>query len=406
MVNATTEKQNKLYIGSCKAEDLVTKYGSPLYVYNAEVMLDRLESLRKHITYSKLDIHFACKANSNLEIVKLLRKAGAYIETVSPGEIVIAQKAGYQANEIIFTSSNISQSELDWLIKQNVTVNLDSLTQLKRWGERKPNSTISIRLNQGIGAGHHEKNITGGPDSKFGIDLEQLPEVVKLVEKYGLTITNIHQHIGSGILDEKIFMQAVEKLLETAMQFKDLEYLDFGGGFGVPYKESEKHIDMESLGKKIGNRLHTFMKEYGRELTVRFEPGRYLVAESGILLVTVTDIKKTQHKTFIGTDSGFNHLVRPMMYDSYHQIINATRVNGPQEIVTVAGNICESGDLFATERKMTKCEEDDILAILTTGAYGYSMASMFSSRVIPKEILIEGAKSRVIRKERQVEDIL
>ncbi|MBA3723408.1 MAG: diaminopimelate decarboxylase [Candidatus Levybacteria bacterium] len=406
MVDASTVIQNKLCIGSHKAEDLVRKYGSPLYVYNAAVMQDRLESLRTSIAYPKLDVHFACKANSNLEIVKLLRRAGAYIETVSPGEIVIAQKAGYKASEIIFTSSNISKSELNWLIEQNVTVNLDSLTQLKRWGERKPNSTISIRLNQGIGAGHHEKNITGGPDSKFGIDLEQLPEVTQLVERYGLTITTIHQHIGSGILDEKIFMQAVEKLLETAMQFKDLQYLDFGGGFGVPYKESEKHMDIESLGKKIGDRLHTFMNEYGRELIVRFEPGRYLVAESGVLLVTVTDIKRTPHKTFVGTDSGFNHLVRPMMYDSYHQIMNASRVSGSQESVTIAGNICESGDLFATNRQMTKCKEDDILAILTTGAYGYSMASMFSSRVIPKEVLIEGTKARIIRKERHVEDIL
>lgn len=406
MIQNYTIKNNKLYIGRFKAEDLVQQYGSPLYVYSAEIIREQVRSLTDNITYPKTHIHFACKANSNPEILKVLRKAGVFIETVSPGEIEIARKAGFKDHQIIFTSSNISKEELHWLIEQNITVNLDSLTQLKRWGEQKPHSTVAIRLNQGIGAGHHKTNITGGPDSKFGIDLQQLDEVIKLVEKYRLKVTTIHQHIGSGILNERIFMRAMEKLLETAMKFKDLEYLDFGGGFGVPYKDTQRPLDMQSLGRKISKRLHAFMKEYGRELTVRFEPGRYLIAESGVLLATVTDIKTTPYKVFVGTDTGFNHLIRPMLYGSYHRIVNASRVEGPQEVVSIAGDICESGDLFALDRSITKFNENDIVAIFNTGAYGYTMASMYSSRAIPAEVLVDGDKVKVIRKRRTIHEYL
>lgn len=406
MIHNYTVKNNKLYIGKYTAEELLQKYGSPLYVYNAEIIRDRFNAIKNNITYPKTNIHFACKANSNPEILKVLHKEGSYIETVSPGEIEIARKAGFINDQIIFTSSNISKDELHWLMHQDITVNLDSLTQLQRWGEQKPNSTVAIRLNQGIGAGHHKTNITGGPDSKFGIDLQQLDEVEKLLNKYNLRVTTIHQHIGSGILNERIFMRAMEKLLETAMVFKDLEHLDFGGGFGVPYKESHKALNMQSLGKKISKRLTTFMKGYGRELTVRFEPGRSLVAESGILLTTVTDIKRTPYKIFVGTDTGFNHLIRPMMYGSYHQIVNASRIEGPQEVVSIAGDICESGDLFATDRSITKFEEDDTVAIFNTGAYGYTMASMYSSRAIPAEVLVDGDKVKVIRKRRTIHEYL
>lgn len=406
MIHNYTIKNNKLFIGTLSAESLLQKYGSPLYVYDARIIRDRFSALKRNITYPKVNIHFACKANSNPAILKVLRKEGSYIETVSPGEIKIARKAGFKDTEIIFTSSNISKEELHWLIQQNITVNLDSLTQLRRWGEQRPNSSIAIRLNQGIGAGHHKTNITGGPDSKFGIDLQQLDEVKKLTQKYNLKVTTIHQHIGSGILNERIFMKAIEKLLETALQFKDLEYLDFGGGFGVPYKESHTPLNMQSLGKKISKRLNSFMKDYGKELTVRFEPGRYLIAEAGILLATITDVKRTPYKVFVGTDTGFNHLIRPMMYGSYHQIVNANRIDGEHEVVSIAGDICESGDLFASDRSITKFQEDDVLAIFNTGAYGYTMASMYSSRAIPAEVLVEDDKVTLIRKKRTVHEYL
>lgn len=406
MVQNFTITNNKLFLGSFSAELLTKKYGSPLYVYDASIIRDRFARIKNNISYPKLHIHYACKANTNPEILKLLRSEGAFVETVSPGEVMIARKAGFLPNEIVFTSSNISKEELAWLIQEKITVNLDSLTQIRRWGELNPNSNISVRLNQGIGAGHHITNITGGPDSKFGIDLQQLPEIKALVEKYQLRITNIHQHIGSGILDESIFMKAMEKLLETAMLFKDLEYLDFGGGFGIPYKETDTPLNMKSLGKKISKRLQQFMKAYGRELTVKFEPGRSLVAESGVLLATITDVKKTPYKTFVGTDSGFNHLIRPMMYGSYHQIVNASCVKGPEEIVSISGDICESGDLFAKDRKITAFQEDDIVAIFTVGAYGYTMASMYSSRPIPREILIDGEKAKIIREQRTIYDYL
>jgi len=395
-------KKNKLSIGGLSAEDLIKQYGSPLYVYDAAIIERQYASLVHTITYPKLKIHFACKSNTNVEILKLLKKAGSGIETVSPGEILAAEKAGFAAKDIVFTSSNISREELAWVMKKGIIVNLDSLIQLKLWGEMNPHSTISIRLNQGIGAGHHKMNITGGPDSKFGIDLQQVDEVKKIAKKYHLIITNLHQHIGSGILDEGMFMKAMEKLLETAMHFSDLAYLDFGGGFGVPYHPTDKPLAMESLGGKITNRLNTFMKAYGRELSVKFEPGRYLVAESGFLLTTVVDVKKTPSKIFVGIDSGFNHFIRPMMYGSYHAVVNASRVIGKQENVWVVGNICESGDIFGKNRLITKCTEGDILAIANTGAYGYTMASDYSSRPKPAEVLIEDGKARLIRERKGV----
>lgn len=382
-------KINQLFFGNRSASELVAEFGSPLYVYEIETIRRKFRELATTIPYEPLHIHYACKANTHDGILRVLKSEGARIEAVSIGEVQRAMDAGFVADEIIFTCSNLTVAELHWLVDHLIRVNLDSLGQLETWGRLKPGSKVSIRLNQGIGAGHHDHVITGGPDSKFGIDISQIDDAKKIALEHNLHIAGIHQHIGSNILDPEIFMRAIETLLVTARQFPGLDYIDCGGGFGVPYRPDEHALNMTLLGARIGAALNAFAGEYGSRPEIIFEAGRYIVCESGTLLVSVTDIKKTPYKTFVGVNSGFNHLVRPAMYGSYHPIINASRVSGPEAVVTIAGNVCESGDLFARDRSLPISEVGDVLAILNAGAYGFSMASAYNSRALPKEILID-----------------
>lgn len=398
MLKNFTVKHNKLYIGSISAEDLIKKYGSPLYVYDAEIIKDRYETLRKYITFPDTDFHYACKQNPNLQIVRFLKKLGANIEVMSPAEVKLALKVGYQPQQIIYTCSFISKDELKFILEKGIVMNLDSLTQIKWFGELNPNGKISLRLNNGIGEGGHKHVITGGPDSKFGIDIAYIGEAKKLAAKYNLQIIGVHQHIGSNILNENIFILAIKKLLETAMLFDNLEFIDFGGGFGIPYKPGDEQLDMEKLGSMITQELEAFVNRYGKKVHIKFEPGRYFIGEAGVLLGTVTDIKKTPYKTFVGIDSGMNQLLRPALYDSYHEIVNASCVEGKEEVVSVVGNICESTDFFARERKIAQCKEGDILAILDAGASGYAMSSNYNGRPRPSEVLVNGKFSKLIRK--------
>ncbi len=386
-------------------QDTVTQllhdYGSPLYVYDAAVIRDRYRQLRESITYPSTMIHYACKANTNPAILELLHKEGSSIECVSIGEIEAAFEAGFSADQIIFSCSNLATSELSWLAQHNIPINLDSLSQLERWGQCKPGSQVSLRINQDIGAGHHNHVITGGPDSKFGIHFTQLPEALALAARHNLAVIGLHQHIGSNILDEIIFMAAMEKILETAAQVPGLEFIDIGGGFGVPYRPKEQPLNMPRLGQIMSQRFENFCAEYGAQLTLRIETGRFLVAEAGTLLVTVTEIKKTPDHIFVGVDSGFNHLIRPAMYDAYHPIDNVSRPNGLIATVWVAGNICESGDIFARDRELAMPHEGDVLAIHNAGAYGYSMSSTYNSRPRPAEVLVEGDTIRLVRERGQ-----
>ncbi|HSA83920.1 MAG TPA: diaminopimelate decarboxylase, partial [Patescibacteria group bacterium] len=386
-------------IGGVSAESLVKKYGSSLYVYDAAILKRQLRLLIDNITYPRTEFYYACKHNTNVEIMKLLKKAGAKLEAVSPAEVLVAFEAGYKPEEIIYTASYTTKEELQFVIENKIMINLDSLTQIKRFGEIKPGGNISIRINQGIGGGHHEHNITGGPDSKFGVDLSEINEAKKLAKKYRLKIVGIHQHIGSGILDEPLFIKATKTLLKTAEQFDDLDFIDFGGGFGLSYNESQKPLDMHMLGKRLTKELEQFVTQYGKQVRFLFEPGRFLVGESGVLLGTVTEIKKTPYHTFVGIDSGMNQLVRPIMYGSYHDIVNASHVSGNKESVWIVGNICESGDVLGRDRLITKCKEGDIIAIFNAGAMGYSMSSLYNGRPQPAEVLVEGDTSRVIREQ-------
>lgn len=381
-----------------KIKNIVKELEMPLYLYDADLIKEKCRELKKNLSGIKL--YYACKANTNLEIIKLIHGQGFDVETVSPGEINIARKAGIPTSQIPFTCSNISEKELVGVVKQGIRVHLDSLYQVETFGKnfskRKDLREISVRLNLNIGAGHHSHVITGGPDSKFGIDISKIKELKILAKKYNLRITGLHQHIGSNVLSVPIFLKAMKALFTTALHFPDLRHLDFGGGFGVPYAPHEKKLNLKILGKKIKVELDNFTKKYGKKLEFSFEPGRYLVAEAGHLLVQVTDIKRNPNKTFVGVNSGMNHLVRHAMYDSYHEIINLNNPKGRKEKVTVAGNMCESGDVFAKNRKISKCRIGDILSIENAGAYGYVMASEYNSRPKPKEFLMSGNKIKEV----------
>lgn len=398
-------RNNKLFLGEIRADELIKKYGSPLYVYEEDKIKERYMDLAKNIRYNKLKLYYSCKANTNLEILKILRRGGAKLEVVSPGEILMGFKAGFKSCEMIYTCDNITDEELKFLIKNKILINIDSFTQLKKYSQFNPGGKIGVRINQGIGAGCHYHCITGGSQSKFGIYFSEIEKIKSIARQYNLKIIGLHQHIGSGILDEKIFIKGIKALLATAKEFQDLEFIDFGGGFGVPYKPEENPLNIKKMGKEIVEIFNKFCQNYGKELIMAFEPGRYFVAEAGVLLAKVVDIKKTPFKTFIGVDSGFNHLVRPILYGAFHQILNASSVIGPKEIVSVAGNICESGDLFAKDREIAKFKEGDTLAILNAGAYGFSQSSNFNSRPKPAEILVKNGKSRIIRKRQRLDQI-
>ncbi len=356
------------------------RFGTPLYVYDLGVIRDKCRQLKD--SFSGASLYYACKANSNLEVIKTIYREGFGIETVSPGEIKAARRAGVPVSKITFTCSSIDEKELVWVVRQGIRVYLDSLRQVEVFGKNFPGREISMRLNQGMGAGHHSHVITGGPESKFGIDLALLPQLRPLARKYKLCVTGLHQHIGSNILDAPTFLKAADALIKTASRFPEVEHLDFGGGFGVPYCPGEKSLNIRRLGQEMKRRMSQLNARFS------FEPGRFLVAEAGWLLVKVTDIKRNPKRTFIGVNSGMNHLIRPAMYGSYHEIENLSRRSGKKERVTIAGNICESGDVFAKGRQLALPKIGDVLVIKNAGAYGYAMASIYNLRPLPKEVLI------------------
>ncbi len=403
-------KQNKLYLGGISCEELANKFGTPLYVYEEDTIRQKFRVLKENIAYPKLRIHYACKANTNLTIMKILREEGACIDAVSPGEVYAALKAGFKPEQILFTGNSVSDDELKFLIQNKILVNVDSINQLERYGQLNPHSNVSVRINPDVGSGFHDHCITGGPDSKFGIYFDKVDLIKKTAGKYGLNIVGIHTHIGSGILDIKVFIKAMKMLLKTAREFHHLEFVDFGGGIGVPYKPNERHLNMNDFGREISSLFAEFAEQYRidnkRELTMAIEPGRYLVCESGFLLAEVNTLKRTPKHKFVGVNSGFNHLVRPTMYGSYHPILNASNVNGEKETVSLSGNICESGDLFARSREMTKMNKGDIIAILNAGAYGFSMSSNYNMRPKTAEVLVKDGKAKLIRQRETYDDLL
>lgn len=405
-------ENNQLKIGGVKAIELVKQYGSPLYVYDASIIKERFESLYEAITYPHTRIHFAMKSNSNQRILEILKNEGSYLDTVSAFEVEIALRAGFEPDRILFTAINLTDEDMRFAKQQGIILNIGSLLTLERYGELYPGSEISIRINPDYGAGHHDHTNTGGPDSKFGIFQSDLPQARATIEKHGLKLVGIHSHIGSGILEQGQYVAMMEFVLKIAGEFQGLEFVDFGGGIGVPYRPGEKPFDLRSFGQKVSELMARFSQSYGKEVILALEPGRYLIADAGVLLATITDLKHTPKYRFVGIDTGFNHLIRPMAYGSYHHIVNASHMEGAEEDVLVAGYLCESGDIFTRNekgletRKLSRPQLGDTIAFYTAGAYAYSMASHYNSRALPAEVLVEQGKSRLIRRRETLEDIL
>ncbi len=416
-------KGSRLFIGDVAASDLAGKFGTPIYVYDEETIRSKVRALVQHVAYRPLKVYYAAKANTNLSILRLIRDEGKEavgIDAVSPGEIELALKAGFRPGQIMFTSTSVTDEEMKFAIGKKVLVNCDSLSQLERYGRLNPNSSVCFRINPDVGAGHHSHVITGGPESKFGVWADDVPKAFAIAAKYGLKIVGIHQHIGSGILETDKFLTAMKVLLSVINkhkdELKDLEFVDFGGGIGVPYGPDQMPINLKEFGAAISRLFAGFCGSFGRRLMLIIEPGRFLVAESGALLCTVNTVKQTPKHRFVGVDTGFHHLIRPAMYGSYHPIVVADNCNGERgerkEKVAVCGNVCESGDVFTrdengiADRELPPVKEGDVLAILVAGAYGFSMASNYNTRPRPAEVLVNGKAVKVIRKKEDVAHVI
>ncbi|MFW6138314.1 MAG: diaminopimelate decarboxylase [Spirochaetota bacterium] len=404
-------KDNRLVLGGRYAEELTREFQSPLFVYEEDTLRRRAGELFQAIDYENKEIKYACKANTNIEIMKVFRQEEMGIDAVSPGEIYAALKAGFDPSAVLFTTNNAAKQELEYALSSGVMLNIDSLSQLEMVGRSFPGIDICVRINPDVGAGHHGHVITGGPESKFGIDYTKVDRIKEISKNYTLSIKGIHQHMGSGILDVEMFKKAMDVLLETAEQFTGLDFIDFGGGLGVPYGENEQRIDVGLLGEEITRKFEKFCGRYGKKLRLVIEPGRYLVAESGFLLALVTAVKEGQKHRFAGVDTGFHHLIRPAMYGSFHRIVHAGRVNSQTIPQVIAGNLCESGDTLTrdengiVDRELPLFREGDIVCITNAGAYGYSMASNYNSRPRPAEVMVKDGRPRLIRKRETIEDI-
>ncbi|MBU6998388.1 MAG: diaminopimelate decarboxylase [Theionarchaea archaeon] len=390
--------------------EIRTAYGTPTYVYDKQVMARQYQNLAQSIRYTPLRIHYACKANTNCAILRIFRDLGCAVDCVSPGEIFLALKAGFSSSDILFTGNNLTHSEIMYAISHDVLMTADSLSQLEVYGQINPESDVCIRINPNLGAGHHKHVITGGLQSKFGIYQTDVAQITSLLNKYNLHLKGVHMHIGSGILEPVLLLKGVESLLQVAGEFPDLEFVDIGGGLGVPYEPGQVSMDLRKFGESLTDMV-TRWAEHNHAVTLVLEPGRFLVAESGILLTTVTAVKENPKYTFVGVDTGFNHFMRPALYNAYHEIVKVVPSESRREFqehseVTVCGDICESADIFARNRLLPPLKEGDLLAILNTGAYGFSMASEYNSRPLPAEVLVDKTTVTEIRKRGTFQDLL
>ncbi len=401
------ELVNKRYqIQGLDLLELSEKYGTPLYIYDAEIIHRQIQSLRKSFENVKLKIKYACKALNNISILKLFKYYGTGLDTVSIEEVLLGLKAGFQPSEIIYTPNCVDFHEIKQAVELGVMINIDNISILEQFGHEYKNTVpCCIRLNPHIMAGGNYKISTGHIDSKFGISILQMRHLQRIIKNDNIQVIGLHMHTGSDIVDIDVFLRGAAILFETAMEFPNLQFIDLGSGFKVRYKEDDLITDVPLLGEKLSKVFQDFCKQYGKELELWFEPGKYLVSECGILLTKVNVVKTTPATVFAGVNSGLNHLIRPMMYDAYHEIINLTNTEGPTRLYTVVGYICET-DTFGWDRKIDEIIETDILAIKNAGAYGFTMSSNYNARLRPPEVLIFNGKDYLIREKEKIEDLL
>jgi diaminopimelate decarboxylase len=393
-------------IGGIHIQELVNSFGTPLYVYDAEIIDRQYSRLKQAFSSCKTRINFACKALNNVKVMRHLHDLGACLDTVSIQEVWLGLKAGFTPEEIIYTPNCVSMEEIDLAVKEGVMINIDNISILEQFGLKYGNTVpICIRINPHVMAGGNINISTGHIDSKFGISIYQMRHVDRVVKNTGLNVIGLHMHTGSDIVDVDIFLRAADILFEQAEHFPDLTFIDFGSGFKVPYKPDDHSTDIEELGEKLTARFKEFCSEYGRELELWFEPGKFLVSQAGTFLVKVNVLKQTTAAMFVGVDSGLNHLIRPMLYNGYHHITNVSNPEGALRLYTVVGYICET-DTFGWDRKLNEVREGDILAFNNAGAYGMTMSSNYNSRFRPAEVLIKNGKAELIRRRENLDDIL
>lgn len=386
--------------------DIVNEHGSPVYVYDADKITFQFNRLSSAFSKVKqLRLNYAVKALSNISVLKLFKSLGSGLDTVSIQEVQLGLTAGFQPKQIIFTPNGVSLEEIEAVAKLGVQINIDNLSVLEQFGAKYPKTPVCVRINPHVMAGGNTNISVGHIDSKFGISIHQIPHLLRIVENTNMHINGIHMHTGSDILDIDVFLYASEILFDTAKNFKELDFIDFGSGFKVPYKANDIETNIEELGEKLGTRFNQFCEEYGRPLTLAFEPGKFMVSEAGQFLVKVNSVKQTTSTVFAQVDSGFNHLIRPMLYGSQHEIVNISNPTGKERFYSVVGYICET-DTFANNRRITEITEGDILSFKNAGAYCFTMASNYNSRYRPAEVLWYKGSAHLIRQRESFEDIL
>jgi diaminopimelate decarboxylase len=400
------DQQNDPQLSNDFLVNLGNQYGSPLYVYHAEKIKEQFEKLTTAFDGADATFFYACKALTNINILKYIKSIGCNLDCSSSNEVMLGLRAGFSPENILYTSNSISFSELEEVAAKGVNINIDSISNLKKFGKKFGSSyPVGVRLRPNILAGGNIKISTGHDASKFGIPLENILEIHDVVKETGVVIRALHIHTGSDIKDVDVFVKGVELLFNLTEQFPDIEFLDLGGGFKVSYKHGDQETDIDELGKRLGESLRAFEKKSGRKLKLWFEPGKFLVSESGYFISSVNVIKETPSVTFVGLNTGLNHLIRPMFYDAWHTIVNVSNPSGEIKRYTITGNICET-DTFATNREVNEIREGDFLVFRNAGAYCFEMASNYNSRYKPAEVMVENGTPRVIRKADTFDDLL
>ena len=392
-----------------KNEDLLQiakTFGDPVYVYDSEKIISQFNRLTNAFgSVKKLKLNYAAKALSNITVLKLMNSLGSGLDTVSIQEVRLGLLAGFEPESIIFTPNGVSLEEIEEASQLGVRINIDNLSILEQFGSKHPTIPVCIRINPHVMAGGNSNISVGHIDSKFGISIHQIPHLLRIVELTKMNINGIHMHTGSDILDIDVFLYASEILFDTARNFKNLDFIDFGSGFKVPYKQGDIETNVEELGKKLSTRFNEFCKEYGKDLTLAFEPGKFLVSEAGVFLAKVNVVKQTTSTVFASVDSGFNHMIRPMLYGATHSIQNISNPEGRERYYSVVGYICET-DTFASNKRINEITEGDILCFKNAGAYCFTMASNYNSRFRPPEVLWHKGKAILIRERETFDDLI